>query len=256
MKFLLLVCAALLLTCACALAEPRLIWCEYFEGAGMEDASLCLTMERQEKGADRLTVEDRKGSDTAVTEWNGCAGALDDLHAYLLAACPPEAWADLPDSEFFPLDAPIRTVSLLYDDGSSFDLISTKELPAGCDPILWNVRRFLESYAAADAGTYAWSWSSFGGGGMRVTPVLSDPVMAYWTSSIEYDTRDEPVPPGSAYRETFVFHGRIPGRVQVTMQESGPLTPVPVPGQDIHPTVLILEIDGDFNVTRVDPDEE
>lgn len=254
MKICLFVCAALLLCCACALAEPQLIQCEFYEGGGMENTSIRLTLTRRDGMGDRLTVEEREGSRATVTEWTASVGALDDLDAYLAAVCPPAVWGTLPDEEFFALDAPSRIVYLQYDDGSEYSLSATKQLPDGCGPIVWNVRRFLESYAAAGAKTFAWSYSSFGGSGMTVTPVLSDPEKAYWTSSTQYETQDEPIPPGSPYRETFVFHGRVPGRVEVTMAESG--APVPVSGQDIRPMVLILEIDGEYNVTLVEPEEE
>ena len=41
-----------------------------------------------------------------------------------------------------------------------------------------------------------------------------------------------------------IFHGRVPGHTELTIEESGPLVPL----DDIPPTVYQLEVDNAFNV--------
>ena len=64
----------------------------------------------------------------------------------------------------------------------------------------------------------------------------------------EYDEPGDLIAPGSGYTESMTFHGRIPGRTELRIEESGPLMPaVNEPG-----IVYVLEVDYDYNVRLVE----
>ena len=109
----------------------------------------------------------------------------------------------------------------------------------------------MTSYLAEGAETFELSFSSFEGGGPSYTPVLSAPEKVWISGERRYDAPADPLPPGSAYTETLVFHGRIPGRTELTIKVSGPLTPV----GGLPEKVYVLEVDGDFNVKLVEERE-
>ncbi|MBQ3270299.1 MAG: hypothetical protein IJH09_10295 [Clostridia bacterium] len=221
-----------------------LVSCELAIFGGMENEDKVYSVRRGRTGPDAvLTVSER-----GVAEEHALPmGTLDAL-ADFMATYAPESWATLPYREEFALDAPVRSLALTYDDGTEYTLYNDRD--AG-GPIFAEAERFLTSYLAEGAETFELSFSSFEGGGPSYTPVLSAPEKVWISGERWYDAPADPLPPGSAYTETLVFHGRIPGRTELTIEVSGPLTPVGgLPGK-----VYVLEVDGDFNVKLVEERE-
>ncbi len=239
-KRVVIVLAALLaafLFTAAAEGGARLVCCEYAIFGGMENEDVTYVVRRDAaQGSTVLTVSERG----VAGEYALPRGALDDL-ADFMALYAPEGWASLPYREAFALDAPVRSIALTFDDGAEYTLYSDRD--AG-GPIFADTECFLTSYLAADAETFELTFSSFEGGGPAFRPVLSAPEKVWVSAEREYDEAQDPLPPGSGYTETLVFHGRVPGRTELTIEASGPLTPV----GDVPEKVYVLEVDGDFNV--------
>ncbi len=232
-----LLAALLFTTAAAAERGARLVCCEYAICGGMENEDVTYVVRRDEaRGTAVLTVTERGADEVRALP----RGALDDL-ADFMTTYAPAGWASLPEREAFALDAPTRRIALTYDDGTEYTLYGDRD--AG-GPIFADAECFLRSYLAADARTFELSFSSFEGGGPTYVPVLSAPEKVWISAEREYDEAQDPLPPGSGYAERLIFHGRVPGRTELTIEVSGPLTPV----GDVPEKVYVLEVDGDFNV--------
>lgn len=250
--FAFLVIAAMIGTGANAETHGALVRCEYARFGGMENEHYSILLERGEQ-ADLIALDDvdwETGAPVhAVYEASG--GALSDLEAFI-EAYAPETWESLPDREEYELDAPGQRVTVTYEDGTEYCVTDGREWPEGKGAFLWKVSRFLESYTVENAQCFELSFSSFMGGGPTYTPVISEPEKLAWTSYTRYESSADPLPPGSAYEEVFVFRGRVPGRVELSFDLSGPLMPTPLDGQELQEPVYVLNVDNDYKVTLVE----
>ena len=229
-------------------AHGKLVSCEFYEGGGMENQSLTMTLTRARSGgADLLTIERRYGNESKTETWPATWDALDDF-ALFVADYDPEGWEALPDSELIALDAPTRRLSVTYEDGAFYSVDDSRELPPGKGGLIWKAERFLESYAAPEAATFEIRFASFTGGGPEYWPVLSAPETVRWEGRVLISGGDESAPPGSGCEQIFVFHGRVPGETDLWFEMSDPLG-VPVAGEELAPRVYHLTVDNDYNVT-------
>jgi|GEM_PF-2694133 len=245
--FVALLCAALLSFGVHARAEEHggLVRCEYSEGGGMENHSLFMALVPGRE-ADVLAVEEQWGGRKKTARYQTSPYALDDLGAYV-AAYAPETWADLPLSELIALDAPTRSLRVIYADGSAFAITDSKELPEDSGPLLWDVARFLESYTVKDAQTCEIRRpSSEDGPTLRLT--LSAPEKVAWYSYEQEHEACDAASPGAGYDVVYVFRGRIPGEVTAVFQTSDPLAE-PAAEEDVEGPGLTLVIDDNYNVT-------
>ena len=71
-------------------------------------------------------------------------GAMEDL-AVLIAGFHPEKWEDLPDREYFALDAPDRRIEVKYGDGTEYTVNDDKETEG---PLFRELEDFMRSYPA------------------------------------------------------------------------------------------------------------
>ncbi len=221
------------------LTEAGLISCEYgiFGGIENDDTSYALTQGGAGKEA-VLTVEEGGKRKTY-----GLPGsALDDL-ADFVAGYHPEKWEKLPDADYFALDAPSRQITLTYEDGKTYTVRSSQVIGG---PLFRELEHFLRSYLAKNARSFELSFSSFGGG-PEFKAILTAPEKIRVETSVQYDVSSGQIPPGSEYGVTMVFHGRIPGQTELTIGVYGPLAPT----EGALPTVYVLEVDEDYNVTPV-----
>ena len=252
MKHFIWVVAALfvLLQFTIALAEEpaaNLIACEYSIFGGMENESITYTAKQ---GNTRWEATLTVAENGIVKEYLFPYGALDDLADYI-AKYDPASWASLPEREEFALDAPIRQITLTFDDGTMYTLDNDKETDG---PILGETESFLRSYLAVDAETFELSFSSFDGGGPEYQPILTAPEKVWVSVTRESEASEDPAPPGSGYTETMTFHGRIPGRTELKIEASGPLMPVPVLNEST--IIYVLEVDNNYNIKLIEEKEE
>ena len=243
------VSCAMLLSAYALAEEPaaNLISCEYSVFGGMENESVTYTAAQGDtRWEATLTVADHDITREYPLPW----GTLDDLADYM-ANHDPASWASLPDREIFALDAPTRSITLTYDDGTVYSVDSDRETGG---PILGETECFLKSYLAVDAETFELTFSSFEGGGPEYLPILTAPEKVWVSYARESEASEVPAPPGSGYTTTMTFHGRIPGRTELRIEAYGPLLPVPAGGE---PTVVyVLEVDNHFNVRLVEEKPE
>ncbi|MBQ7455652.1 MAG: hypothetical protein IJS53_04345 [Clostridia bacterium] len=254
MKKLLLALALLLLLCPAALAEDHgdLIHCELFYGAGMENSDTRWTMDLFESYECTLVVYHREGDDERTEVIPVSWRAMEDAQAYL-EGFAPETWAELPLSEHIPLDAPISSVTLIYEDGAIFTLSDNRELPEGSGPLFWTLRMFLNSYTLEkEPETVSFTFHSFDGGGPEWTPVLSAPEAVRWTSSVRYKKADHAELNGAGYDITYTFYGRVPGTVTLWFSEFGDGESPEGASSEVY----TLEVDRDYNVRRIESAEE
>ena len=225
------------------LQASGLVSCEYRVFGGMENEDTSLKVARAgEAGREvRLTVRENGKTKEIVLPRN----TLEEL-ADFLAGHHPERWESLPDAEFFALDAPDRRIELVCGDGTEYSVGSGKETEG---PLFWELSCFLRSYLAEDAETFELSFESFYGGGPEYIPVLSAPEVVRVEEFTVSENSEEPVPPGSGYTVRMVFHGRVPGETELTIEGTSPLVPV---GEAAPPTVYVLNVDDDYNVTLVE----
>ena len=247
-RIVVVLCALLLLAFASA-EEPaaNLISCEYSVFGGMENESITYTAKQ---GGTRWEATLTVSEHGIVKEYPLPWGTLDDLSDYM-ANYDPASWASLPEREEFALDAPIRKITLTFDDGARYSVDNEKETGG---PILGEVESFLRSYLAVDAEMFELTFSSFDGGGPEYKPVLSAPEKVWVSVTRESEASEDPTPPGSAFTETLTFHGRIPGRTELRIEASGPLVPVPVLSEPS--IVYVLEVDNDYNVRLIEEKAE
>ena len=164
---IMLMCAMLLF--AAAMAEqptPMLVSCVYSIFGGMENEDFTCTIRLDDSPEMALlTLAKRDGFEAYTLPRK----ALDDL-AELMAAYNPAGWSSLPEREEFALDAPVRSIELVYEDGSEYTLSNDRETGG---PIFADTESFLmgclsegidaESNADAVAGTYRYESEGFGG---------------------------------------------------------------------------------------------
>lgn len=235
---LLCVLALFLTVPAIAEEEPlHLIRCEYRVSGGMENESLAYTLSRGAAGSPVLTVEENGKERTVPVPWD----TLRDLEAAVIPL-RPEGWAALPPAEFFALDAPSHHAALTCADGTEYSLSDSRESAWNS---LWLIRSFLESYTVDGAQTFSLSFSSFEGGGPSFTPVFTRPEVISVSSFTQHGEPGEEIAPGSAFTETMVFHGRVPGQTEMRIRASGPLTPL----SEGNETYYVLTVDDAYNVT-------
>ena len=218
----------------------KIVSVEFAEFGGMENERVSLTLASGKKLYENiLTVEDGEKTEAYTVSWQ----AMNDLTEYI-EKLQPETWADMPESEIFALDAPVKGIWVQYEDGEILSLTNSKE---GAGKIIRNVRCFLESYLKEDKETVTMTFSSFVGGGPEYSPVLSDPEMVEWNSWRRYENDHDPMETGAGYDVILEFTGRIPGTTEMYIEMSGPLMPVPV--EEYGPDIYILTVDEDYNVT-------
>lgn len=239
-----LLCAMLLFTFALAdMPAAKLISCEYSIFCGMENEDITYTAKQGDSRWDAtLTVAEHGIIQDYPLPW----GTMDDLADYL-ARYEPSSWSSLPEREEFALDAPTRRIVLTFDDGTVYSVDNEKETGG---PILGETEYFLRSYMEADPKTFELTFSSFGGG-PEFQPVLSAPEKVWVSRTQEYDEPGDLMAPGSGYTETMTFHGRIPGRTELRIEESGPL----MPAINEPAFVYVLEVDYDYNVRLIEERE-
>ncbi len=230
-------------------AEPLttadLIFCEYSIYGGMENEDITYTVWRGDSWWDvRLRIKKDDRTEEYTLPWN----TLDDL-AEFMAGYHPETWETLPDAEEFALDAPSEQIVLSYEDGKQYAVGDGKDLSG---PLFWELECFLLSYLTEGAETWEISYDSFDGGGPEFTPVLSAPEKVWIEQTSEYDEPHDEMATGSGFTVTMIFHGRIPGRTELTFQGYGPLTPM----EEEPETVWVLEVDRHYNVKVVETREE
>lgn len=76
--------------------------------------------------------------------------------------------------------------------------------------------------ARAD-GEAVLTFSSFEGGGAEYRIEIEDPSVVSCEYARQYDSDEEPLPPGSGYTETYAFRGLKPGTTTVTVYSSSPI---------------------------------
>ncbi len=235
--------------CEALAAEPLttadLISCEYSIFGGMENDDTSYAVSQSNTGRE-ITLSVERGGKRKV--YGLPRDTLDDL-ADFLAGYHPERWKSLPEAEFFALDAPGRRIALTYSDGKAYTVDAQKEIGG---PLFRELGHFLESYLAKDARTFELSFSSFAGGGPEYRAVLTAPEKIRVENTAQYDESFDLMPPGSEYRVTMVFHGRIPGQTELAVEACGPL----VPTEKLPQIVYVLEVDDDYNVTLVEQREK
>ena len=127
-------------------AALELVLCQYHWGGGMVNSFLTLTLEKGET-EDQLILEKRwEGKDTTQTHAVS-PRALQELENYIMAL-HPEKWQDLPEEEFFALDAPSESILVMDAAGGIYALSDSKIVPDSFGDPWKTVRSFLESYAA------------------------------------------------------------------------------------------------------------
>ncbi len=227
--------------------ENRLVLCEYEIFGGMENESFEMTLTAGDE-ADVLLVRERQWSWLPIKVekvYEASRWALRDLET-LLAAYHPQAWAGLPYSELQALDAPTHAITVRYSDGTEYYISDSKEIGG---PLFWEVRCFLDSYSVT-AETATLTFSSFDGGGPDFSLTLDAPEKVDWYRQNQYDSPQEPQPPGSGYTVSYVFRGRIPGDAIATVCVNSPLS-ANHEGDHSWDLVYILRIDNDYNVAVI-----
>ena len=225
--------------------ENRLVNCEYTIFGGMENESFEMTLTAGES-ADVLSVRQRQWSWLPIQVekvYEASCRALQDLDK-LIAAYHPEAWAELPYSEFQALDAPTHSITVRYADGTEYSVSDSKEIGG---PLFYEVRCFLESYSIT-AETAQLSFHTYGSG-PDYALILDAPEKVDWYSTQTLDAPPapgQPLPPGSGYTITYVFRGLIPGEVTATVQVAHPAA-----GYDDWDEVYTLRVDNDYHVTVI-----
>ncbi len=127
-------------------AEPQtesgLIFCEYHVSGGMENENTSYTMTRAADSRDdvRMIVNENGKEKEYVLP----GGAMEDL-AVLIAGFHPEKWEDLPDREYFALDAPDRRIEVKFEDGTEYTVNDDKETEG---PLFRELEDFMRSYPA------------------------------------------------------------------------------------------------------------
>ena len=162
-----LMCAMLLF--AAAMAEqptPMLVSCVYSIFGGMENEDFTYTIRLDDSPEMALLTLAKHDAFEAYTLPRR---TLEDL-AELMAAYNPAGWSSLPEREEFALDAPVRSIELVYEDGSEYTLSNDREIGG---PIFTDAESLLmgclgegtdeESNADAVAGTYRYESEGFGG---------------------------------------------------------------------------------------------
>ena len=219
--------------------DIELIRCEYSEFGGMENVHHSFTLEADEP-MQSLIVTEEDGDGVATYE--ASPDALIRL-SRLMAARRPETWAALPDSELIALDAPSERLTLTCADGTEYVLDDYRE---GAGEILWLARCFMESYTVDGARTFELSLTSSEGSGSAFHVELSAPETVWISGTRANDAPNEGTAPG--YRETLVFHGRVPGRTELIIEDSGLTAPADgAEGQKVY----LLEVDEGYNVACV-----
>ena len=222
--------------------KPQVIRIEYSIFGGMENESYLWSLARDGESA-FLTLEENRDGESLVTSYPVPESALSELEAYL-DDYQPEGWGNLPEAGFIALDAPTHLITMDYDDGESYLVSDSSEIDGR---MFRETRLFLESYLVRDCETFRLSFGSYEGG-PRYRALLSDPSRVWEDEIIEYDPPSEEGGEASSYSLIMVFHGRVPGRTELTILRQE--------GEEEEETPLdisySLEVDENFDVTCVE----
>ena len=188
----------------------KIVSVEFAEFGGMENERVSLTLASGEKLYENtLTVEDGEKTEAYTVSWQ----AMNDLTEYI-EKLQPETWADMPESEIFALDAPVKGIWVQYEDGEILSLTNSKE---GAGKIIRNVRCFLESYLKEDKETVTMTFSSFDGGGPEYSAEIEDGSIAEISREKKYDKPDHDEVDGAGYKVIYNITGKKPGKTRLTV---------------------------------------
>ena len=158
-----LMCAMLLISAAMA-EQPMLVSCTYSIYGGMENEDYTYTIRLDDSSEVAiLTLAERDRFDA----YSLSRKVLDDLEE-LMAVYNPAGWSSLPEREEYALDAPVRCIELVYEDGSEYTLSNDRKTGG---PIFADTESLLmgclgegeELELDTVAGTYRYESEGFGG---------------------------------------------------------------------------------------------
>ncbi|MBO4361107.1 MAG: hypothetical protein J5822_09550 [Eubacteriaceae bacterium] len=119
----------------------------YSSGGGMDGGSTRISAENTDGGYVLITVERRsspKGREEKKT-FKADPQVFRDLEE-MVSGCGMKDWGELPVSEFIALDAPVKSVTIDFTDGTWKTIRSTDQLPDGCEGLIADIRQILEKY--------------------------------------------------------------------------------------------------------------
>ena len=125
-----------------SLGKAGLVFCEYSISGGMENENTSYTMAQAGDSPDdvRMIVNENGKK----KEYGLPGSAMGDL-AVLIAGFHPEKWKDLPDREYYALDAPDRRIEVKFEDGTEYSINDDKETEG---PLFRDIEDFMRSYLA------------------------------------------------------------------------------------------------------------
>ena len=127
-----------------SLGKAGLVFCEYSISGGMENENISYTM--AQAGDSRENIRLIVNENGKKKEYVLPGSAMGDL-AILIAGFHPEKWQDLPDREYYALDAPDRRIEVKFEDGTEYSINDDKETEG---PLFRDIEDFMRGYPAEE----------------------------------------------------------------------------------------------------------
>ena len=121
--------------------DDGLILCQYSLSGGMENESYSLSL-AWEEGECILTSEKRNWEGSRTRKAHLPEETREDLLEILWRYDPP-GWEELPEEEFFALDAPSQTLIMIFGDGTIYSVSDSSQIDG---KLFREVEDFLESF--------------------------------------------------------------------------------------------------------------
>lgn len=201
------------------------------------------SLEKQENGQYIAVVHNQpthsdkpKITKVKVTEYD-----LNALFNHIQKNYEYKKWKEYPKSELMVLDAASSSVhiSMMTPDGyKNYSLSDTKKIPDGQAKVFFDIKKFIESYAANNAKIVTISRSGFDGNPNPESLEIDNSGMIRVDYSKKYsnpDSREK----GRPFKANYVFHGRIPGETKLRFTSS----------ISVEPLEYKAVVDKEFNLT-------
>ncbi len=131
-----------------------LLACTYDVSGGMENQSLSMTLFREDaSGSVVLRVEERWGDEEKKAEYPVSPDAMDMLAGFM-TPYEPWNWKDIPYSEIQALDAPLKRIALIFEDGTEYYISDDREISGF---LFRETKSFMEACRTGDEASFSWT---------------------------------------------------------------------------------------------------
>ncbi|MDO4178521.1 MAG: hypothetical protein Q4D21_04945 [Phascolarctobacterium sp.] len=210
-----------------------LLWISWSSGGGMNGGRYENKIEN-ENGKYQVIIHDQPTHDAKpkITTVKVTKNDLDALFKHIEKNYTYKKWDSFPRSELIALDAPTSHVSIALRNKEgrlvTYGVSDTKKFPKGQSAVLYDVRQFIQSYAAKNPQTFSIVRTGFDGNPQAEHLEIDNPGMVRYSADKKYRDPNylNSAKTGGRFDIKYVFYGRIPGETKMRFTAQNMVKPI------------------------------